>query len=394
MENNFSNYILVLPSWYPNKTSLFNGDFIQRHIKATSLFCKIIVLHIVKDEKGDITKNYLLETKASENITEYIVYYKSLNTNIGLIDKIISHIKYMYLYKKFVKKTFSLNGLPKLCHVHIAMKAGIVAIWIKKKWGIRYVLSEQSTIYLSNSDYQLKNTNSFFKTQTKNILKNASAITTVSNYLGKAIQKYYSFVKFNVVPNVVDNTIFFPANKTKIETTTFIHISNFFYQKNIDAILNACFLLKKSTDSFVLNLFGKATDTIKQKIVDLNLTNQVFIKGEASQEALAKAINNSDALILYSKYETFGCVIIEANACNIPVIVSNIEVFNELIINNKNGLIVEADDASKLTNAMNKFIIKDFVFDENENNKLLNKYTFKNVGNIFFEIYKSVLNNA
>ena len=38
-------YVLWLPSWYPNKLSPFDGDFIQRHAKAAALYNDIAIIN-------------------------------------------------------------------------------------------------------------------------------------------------------------------------------------------------------------------------------------------------------------------------------------------------------------------------------------------------------------
>ncbi|MBL0146735.1 MAG: hypothetical protein IPP48_14395 [Chitinophagaceae bacterium] len=82
-----NNTVLVLPSWYPNKTSPYDGDFIQRHVKAIALYCKQYVIYVVKDEEGKITKDTKTEIYKDDNITEVIIYYKPLRTGISVIDK-------------------------------------------------------------------------------------------------------------------------------------------------------------------------------------------------------------------------------------------------------------------------------------------------------------------
>ena len=41
--------VLWLASWYPNRTDIFNGDFIERHAIAVSAFVKLTVLVVIKD---------------------------------------------------------------------------------------------------------------------------------------------------------------------------------------------------------------------------------------------------------------------------------------------------------------------------------------------------------
>ena len=48
-----SGYVLWLSSWYPTKTVPFNGDFIQRHAYAASLYQNIILVHTIHDPKSE-----------------------------------------------------------------------------------------------------------------------------------------------------------------------------------------------------------------------------------------------------------------------------------------------------------------------------------------------------
>ncbi|MBL0146736.1 MAG: glycosyltransferase [Chitinophagaceae bacterium] len=114
----------------------------------------------------------------------------------------------IYAYTKAIVNFIKEKGLPKLAHVHVAFKAGILALWTKKRWKTPYIISEHSTIYLEESDNSLIDTSIFFRKTTSRVLKNASRLTVVSTYLGKAIQKHYPFVNYITIPNVVDTAIF------------------------------------------------------------------------------------------------------------------------------------------------------------------------------------------
>ena len=48
-----------------------------------------------------------------------------------------------------------------------------------------------------------------------------------------------------------------------------------------------------------------------------------------------------DCLIVPSRSESFGISVVEAQACEVPVIASDIQSLNELIINGKTGLLFE-----------------------------------------------------
>ncbi len=382
--------VLWLASWYPNKLSPFDGDFLQRHAKAVALYDKVHVIYIVKDETKIITQTVKIEKTTNGNLTEEIIYYSSFKTGIKILDKYFSQRKYNRLYRKAIHAYMATNGKPDLVHVQIAMKAGLAALWMKRKWDIPYIVSEQATIYLGNADLQIKDYSFVFKRWLKKVLEQASMVTVVSHYLGKAIQRHFPRVKYEVIPNVVDTGIFYPVQKQLSGITRFIHISNMNYQKNTEAILQALHLLKDKF-SFEMYLYGTMNDFLQNLINRLQLQDHVFTMGEVPQPELAKAIQQSDALILYSRFETFGCVLIEANACGIPAIVSDIEVFHELIEEGRNGIFAEKNNPLALAGKLETFILQKGFFNKNEiAEATASTYNFKKVGGLFTDLYTKV----
>ena len=384
--------VLWLASWYPNQLSPFDGDFLQRHAKSVALYCSIHVIYIVKDETKAITQNSKTVLSTNGNLTEQIIYYSSLKTGIKIFDKFFSQQKYKQLYKRAINTYIATNGKPGLVHVQIAMKAGLAALWIKRKWNIPFIVSEQWTGYLQNADVRINAYPFIYRSWLKKVLGEATFITVVSHHLKKAIQQYLPTVKYQVIPNVVNTDIFFPVQKQSEDTVRFIHISNMNFQKNTEAILEALHLLK-TNETFEMYLFGTDNTRIKNLINDYALQDHVFIRGEVAQPELADAIRQSDALVLYSRFETFGCVIIEANACGIPVIVSDIEVFHELVEEGVNGMFAEPENPKALAQKLKQFILQKNTFDKMAiADAAAQKYNFKIVGQQFLDLYKSIIN--
>ncbi|HXL58429.1 MAG TPA: glycosyltransferase, partial [Chitinophagaceae bacterium] len=136
---------LWLTSWYPNKLDKMNGDFIQRHARAAALFCKVDVIHLEPDKHNILTQKIEVSAQTNGNLSETIVLYK-LSKNI-FTGKLFSFIRYVLLFKKYVQRYIALHGKPDIVHVHVPMKAGIVAWWLKRSHHIPYVVTEHWTIY-------------------------------------------------------------------------------------------------------------------------------------------------------------------------------------------------------------------------------------------------------
>lgn len=383
--------VLWLASWYPNKLDNFDGDFIQRHAGAVARYCKIHVMYVKKDDKL-AAGEHVTEYKVSGNLTEQIIYYNSQKTGVKVLDKIISQQHYKKYFRNAVTNYISTSGKPDLVHVHVAMKAGVAALWIKKKWSIPFIVSEHWTAYLAKSDRRIEHHPFPFKNILSRVIKNISALTVVSDHLGKSIQQYFPAAQYQVIPNVVDTEIFYPAEKQTAEKIRFIHISTMGYQKNPEAILQALALLKDEFE-FEILLYGTVTEIQEQLISELGIQEKVLLKGEVPQEELAKEMQQCDALILYSRFETFGCVLIEANACGIPVIVSELEVFHEIVEEGVNGVFAAGEDPRALAEKLKQVALQRTNFDKNIiATTTAEKYNYKKVGGQFFSLYKNITN--
>lgn len=373
--------VLVLPSWYPSRIDKFTGDFIQRHVHAISLCQKQYVLYVVKDmnahRRGEV------KVRVQDNLTEKIIYYHPLCTGLNFIDRLISHRSYIKQMKNAVKEFIAAEGMPELVHVHVSMKAGIIALWIKQFYNISYMVSEHWTGFLPESRENVNLANSWFKKSLSAILKNAFCVTAVSQYLSYAIQAYQPVVHPVLIPNVVDTTIFYPIPNPE-KSKVLIHASTMNYQKNTEAIVVAMTEVIASNREIKLHLYGPIPENIKLLIKSLHLEDVVIHKGEVSQQELATAMRSASGLILYSRYETFGCVIIEALACKLPVIVSDLPVFHEIAAVNKNGTFVELGNDKKLVEA----IIKIIQFKPDSNNFDIAEYCYESVAQKFVEVYK------
>lgn len=395
MEHKHTPHILWLASWYPNKQAPFDGDFIQRHAKAVGNFHDIQVIYVVRDNRGTITRDVKMEEFESGNVREKIIYYYSAHFSFPLIEKFFSNLKYKRLFKKAVLDYFNQFGQPHLIHVHIAMKAGLIAKWIKRKFRIPYVISEHWTGYLPEAKEKLSNFPFYLKTIWRKIIKSASGVSVVSDYLGACIKKDFFSIGYKIIPNVVDLEIFKPATLEKNKNTRFIHISGLDYQKDPESILKAFSILNKKCSDFHLSIIGPERKELFWLTVQLGLESQVSFHSEMPQKDLVKFVQQSDALILYSRYETFGCVIIEANACGVPVIVSDLKVFHEIIKENENGIFAPGERPGLLAEKLLWFIQNQQQFDHSAiATRAQSEYNYKVVGEQFSKWYDSVLGNS
>ena len=97
------------------------------------------------------------------------------------------------------------------------------------------------------------------------------------------------------------------------------------------------------------------------------------------------------ALILFSNFENFPCVIPEAWMSGIPVIATNVNGIPEYL-NEENGILVEPKNEKMLLEAMNKILAKQVTFDKNKMREFAIKhFSYSAVGKKYNEIYSKVI---
>ena len=344
---------------------------------------------------------FLLKMKRNKSLIHFILrkeekatWSKQLSILLEKISRLnwltvfFSYRKYSKLFKTQLSKLFQKKGLPAIVHVHIAFKAGLMAQWIKKKFGIPYLLTEQWTIYLDEARPGIDQFSRIDRFLIGKIITGASLLLPVSQYLGNAIRKRWSTIEVEVVPNVVNTSLFKPVNYIPSNLLKLVHISTLNYQKDPESLLQAALLLKKKSVPFSLDIFGPRKEAIVSFIHNNELGKHVILHGEVPQSKLAECIQQCDALVLYSRYETFGCVLIEANACGKPAIVPDTPLMRELFQDSHNGILVKPGSAEELANAMINFYRTRDEFNPTQiATTTLDKYSYTRVGKMYVDIY-------
>lgn len=346
-----------LCSWYPNRPEPFNGDFIQRHAEAVSKFEDIHVIYLVRDKEGTLTRSVMQEDINRENFSETIIYYYVHPWPIW--GKIVSWLRYRYLFKKVVRQHFHNHGFPDLVHVHVGVPAGAIALWIKRKWKIPYVLTEHWSGFLENAKDKFGQLSFYSRIIWKKIAGGAESVSFVSGLLSASYKKILPVNNSTVIPNVVNIDLFQPGS-LQFQGLQFIHISGMDENKNARLIIEAFGMLQEKYPDVKLVMIGATKNSDPLIMQKASAFQNIEIFPEMPQPELVKYIQQSLALILFSGYETFGCVVIEANACGVPVIVSDIPVFHETVKEGVNGCFAAQGNAASLAERM-EYIIRNRV---------------------------------
>jgi glycosyltransferase involved in cell wall biosynthesis len=387
----FDMKVLWLASWYPSEFAPFEGDFIQRHARAVSELIPVHVVHVLQNRPRRGIAKSLQEHRVDGNLREDVFAFPFRSTGWSLLDKIRYNLDYRKYYWRYLESIFRENGLPNLVHVHVPVKAGIVAIRVLKKYRIPYILSEQSSHYEEASPEYFFNRSYYFQKITRKIFKKARAVTNVSATIGKKLQQIF-FVRFyQTIHNLVDTRIFFFKPTAPGPRLRFIHVSTMSDQKNPEGIVEA--LGRLNREDWECQFCGPVPAGLTELIAQKGLASRIRLTGEIPYKRVAEKMQDSDALILFSWHENFPCVAVEALCSGLPVIATRTGGLAEAV-DASNGILIQPGNVEELKNAMQQVLDRFGDFDRAAiSREATRQYNREHIAGQFVKLYQEILNN-
>jgi glycosyltransferase involved in cell wall biosynthesis len=195
----------------------------------------------------------------------------------------------------------------------------------------------------------------------RNNLNRAAEVCATSNTIKEFISKVSSR-EVHVIPFGVDLDTFkpFPVT-TAVEAGTIVISCIKSLEKIycIDVLLEAFALLKKRCNAkMVLQVVGPGSErkNLEKQAKDLGISESVIFTGRVDFASVPEYFNASDIIVNISEYESFGVSVIEAMACEKPVVVTSVGGLKEIVEENVNGFLVPVKDAEATAEAMEKLV--------------------------------------
>lgn len=257
------------------------------------------------------------------------------------------------IYKRVLLRILYQQGTPDVIHVHYpARLAGDEAVFSLQNQGVVIVCTEHWSRVLTNQMSRHE------RRRLQKYADNADAFICVGAPLKNAVAALTGRKNIQLVPNVVEKC-FVPRSEERNGVKKFISVGRLVTDKQFDKIIDAfskLYMKHKNTELIIVG-GGREYKALEKRIHCLHMGEAVHLIGPQPREKVAELVAESDCLLLYSKFETFGVPIIEAWACGIPVIVSDCFGFSEYW-NDGLGYIVDHNNLDELVEKMETVIME------------------------------------
>lgn len=117
--------------------------------------------------------------------------------------------------------------------------------------------------------------------------------------------------------------------------------------------------------------------------------HRLVYKGALGHDALSKELKEADIFVFCSWTEGLGKSLLEAMACGLPVVVSDIDVFKEFVVDGQNGLIARLQAPNSIALAIDRFLHDPDLRDRcgREANKSMEKFNIRNEAGAWIDLF-------
>lgn len=153
-----------------------------------------------------------------------------------------------------------------------------------------------------------------------------------------------------VIPNACTFTCEHPS---QLDSHTVIAVGRYEHQKGYDMLLKAWSLLREDLGDWQLHIYGEGglKDEMIRQIKELSITDSVRLLPPTTEIKLA--MQESSLLVLSSRYEGFGMVLLEAQTCGLPTISFDCKSGpSEIIDDGVNGYLVKEGNVEQFAQRM------------------------------------------
>lgn len=389
--------ILILPSWYAVPQAPTSGSFFKE--QAELMLPEYDVKVLVASKRWISPRRFFYEKhlkKFNRLVSPYFVnipptyhfeydFIKAFSDEQNLDIEIDN-------YCNVVSNFFigQLNWKPDVIHAHSSLQGGILAMYLSKRMGIPYCVTEHM------NPFRLNIYNQLWAQNIVDCLENAGAVMAVSNHQKQHI--LMNEIKCNpiAVGNLVNENLFsiMPNTSKKFTAIWITYYPNFI--KDADTFFKTAALLKEDVNFIIVGggeFKGEYEENIYYKMADTyGVTDSVEIIPKATRQEMNGLYARSHILVSTSIAESFGVAICEAMLCGRPVVTTANGGCNDYMINGFNGYVVPLQNPEALAERI-LYVKENY---DKFNAEDIRKHIVDNYGNDVFRkrisaIYKSLI---
>lgn len=194
----------------------------------------------------------------------------------------------------------------------------------------------------------------------RQILPKARAVITLTASLADRLRAAgVATERIHVIASGVDPSLFQPAYPDPcraVDRPRIVFVGRLAEQKGLLTLLRAIPLLRTPDTRVVLVGDGPQRAVLERAARSLGVADRVVFAGPLPHERVPAVLQHADVLVLPSRYEELGSVVLEAMHASVPVVASRVGGIPSLVEDGVSGVLVPPGDPSALARAVDRVL--------------------------------------
>ena len=268
---------------------------------------------------------------------------------------------YIMAAKRFLKNHLKTRRYD-VCHTHFIIPTGPVAKWVKRTYGIPYVLTAHgSDVEGYNEKKYIRALHRILRPAWKQIVREADAVAAPSGYLMKLMKDEMRWNRYIRIPNGLDIDRFRAERSEKKKRI--LLMGRMQEAKNFQTVLKSLSLIPKALwNGWCAEILGDGPyrPELEKLVKDLGIGDRTAFRGwvENGSATQLEYLKQSAIYISASHFENCPMAVLEAAAAGCRLLLSDIEGHRQFF-GGADDCFFPADDAEKLAQMLSPLLEKE-----------------------------------
>jgi len=319
---------MVLATWYPSDDDPVDGVFVREGARAIARRCDVAVLHAAP-EAGRAPG--VRSDRAEDGLRTMRVGFPPFPTPQASLP--LRLVALAAGYRRLVDGGFRPDVIH--AHVYLAGFAGEVV----GRGRVPVVISEHLSTFVTGTIGRSQ------RALARYAYERADLVCPVSDDLGRRLAAIAPRARLRTVPNPVDTDRFRPGSRVDGGPHV-VAVARLHERKGIDHLLRAFARLRERRAAATLTIAGDGPErsALEALAAGLRLDGAVGFLGMRDHAAVAELMRGADLLALPSLAENLPTVVLEAHACGLPVVATDVGGTREALDPTAGRLVAPGDE--------------------------------------------------